>query len=124
MAVNTVIKRIFAGSTLIVALFVLLLMSLYLMSDATHNSERFGQIYSLLLGINAFGLLLLSALVVANIITLVRQHREKAVGARMTSRLVVMFIILSVVPVLVVYSFSLQSIQRGAGGYEGDAAVA
>ena len=107
------VKRIGFGMIPMLGLFALLLVSLYLMSDATHNSERFGQIYSLLLGINVLGLMLLGALVVANIYTLVRQHRMKAVGARMTSRLVIMFVVLSVVPVLVVFSFSLQSIQRG-----------
>ncbi|MGB5261193.1 MAG: ATP-binding protein [Gammaproteobacteria bacterium] len=112
MATGTV-RRIGFGIIPMLGLFALLLVSLYLMSDATHNSERFGQIYSVLLGINALGLLFLGLLVAANIITLVRQQRNKAVGARMTSRLVIMFVILSVVPVLVVYSFSLQSIQRG-----------
>jgi nitrogen fixation/metabolism regulation signal transduction histidine kinase len=112
MATGT-IKRIGFGIIPMLGLFALLLVSLYLMSDATHNSERFGQIYSVLLGINALGLLVLVVLVVTNIITLVRQHHNKAVGARMTSRLVIMFVILSVVPVLVVFFFSLQSIQRG-----------
>ena len=112
MAAGTV-KRIGFGMIPMLGLFVLLLLSLYFMSDATHNSERFGRMYSIMLGINALGLVLLGALVVANIVSLVRQHRQKAVGARMTSRLVIMFVILSVVPVLVVYYFSLQSIQRG-----------
>ncbi len=112
MAAGTV-KRIGFGIIPMLGLFVLLLLSLYFMSDATHNSERFGRMYSIMLGINALGLVLLGALVVANIVSLVRQHRQKAVGARMTSRLVIMFVILSVVPVLVVYYFSLQYIQRG-----------
>lgn len=107
------VKRIGFGFIPMLGLFALLLVSLYLMSDATHNSERFGQMYSVLVAINAFGLILLGALVIINIISLVRQHRHKAVGARMTSRLVIMFIILSLAPVLVVYYFSLQSIQRG-----------
>ena len=99
------VKRIGSGFIPMLGLFALLLVSLYLMSDATHNSERFGQIYSVLLAINAFGLILLSALVITNIISLVRQHRHKAVGARMTSRLVIMFIILSLAPVLVSITF-------------------
>ena len=40
-------------------LFGILLVSLSLMSDATHNSERFGQLYSWLLLINALGFTLL-----------------------------------------------------------------
>ncbi|MGD8313027.1 MAG: ATP-binding protein, partial [Gammaproteobacteria bacterium] len=94
-------------------LFALLLVSLSYMSDATHNSERFGQMYSWLLVANAVGLVILGALVVVNIIWLLGQHRRQVPGARMTSRMVVMFVILAVVPVSVVYYFSLQFLQRG-----------
>ena len=94
-------------------LFALLLVSLSLLSDATHNSERFGQMYSMLLLINAAGLVFLAALVISNIIGLIRQQRTKVPGARMTRRLVVMFIVLAVVPVSIVYYFSLQFLQRG-----------
>jgi len=112
MAAGTV-KRFGFGILPMLAMFALLLISLSFMSDATHNSERFGQLYSLLLFINAAGLVVLGALVVANIIKLLRQQRMKVPGARMTRRLVVMFIVLAVVPVSVVYYFSLQFLQRG-----------
>jgi len=112
MATGTM-RRFGFGMLPMLAMFVLLLVSLSFMSDATHNSERFGQMYSLLLFINASGLVILGALVVANIITLLRQQRMKVPGAKMTRRLVVMFIILAVAPVSVVYYFSLQFLQRG-----------
>lgn len=107
------VRRIGFGMLPMLGLFTLLLVSLSLMSDATHNSERFGELYSLLLVVNAVGLVILGALVIINIFQLVRQQRMKVAGARMTSRMVVMFVILSVVPVSVVYYFSLQFLQRG-----------
>ena len=107
------LKRIGFGMLPMLGLFALLLASLALLSDATHNSERFGQLYSLLLIINAAALLILSLLVIANIIQLVRQQRRQVPGARMTSRLVLMFVVLAVVPVSIVYYFSLQFLQRG-----------
>ena len=107
------LKRTGFGVLPMLVLFVLLLVSLYLLSDATDNSEHFGQMYSLLLIVNAASLVLLGALVVANIFTLIRQRRMNAAGARMTSRLVVMFVVLSIVPVSVVYYFSLQFLHRG-----------
>lgn len=112
MATGT-LRRFGLGILPMLGMFVLLLVSLSFMSDATHNSERFGQMYSLLLFINAAGLVILGALVVANIIKLLRQQRMKVPGARMTRRLVVMFIVLAVAPVSVVYYFSLQFLQRG-----------
>ena len=107
------LKRTGFGALPMLLFFVLLLVSLSYLSDATHNSERFGQMYSMLLIINGVGLALLGVLVVANIITLIRQRRMKAAGARMTSRLVMMFVVLAIVPVSVVYYFSLQFLQRG-----------
>ena len=107
------LKRSSFGLLPMLVFFVLLLVSLSFLGDATDNSERFGEMYSVLLIINATGLVLLGVLVVANIISLVRQQRMKAAGARMTSRLVVMFVVLAIVPVSVVYYFSLQFLQRG-----------
>jgi nitrogen fixation/metabolism regulation signal transduction histidine kinase len=94
-------------------LFALLLVSLTLMSDATHNSKRFGELYSWLLLINAMGLVVLGALVFSNIIWLISQQRKKAAGAKLTTRLVITFVVLSVVPVTIVYYFSLQFLQHG-----------
>ena len=107
------LKRTSFGVLPMLVFFVLLLVSLYFLSDATHNSERFGQMYSVLLIINGASLVLLGVLVVANIFTLIRQQRMNAAGARMTSRLVVMFVVLAIVPVSVVYYFSLQFLHRG-----------
>ncbi len=94
-------------------LFVILLVSLSLMSDATHNSERFGQMYSWLLLLNALGLVVLIGLISTNLFWLVSQYRTRAPGARLTSRLVITFVILAVLPIAVVYYFSLQFLQRG-----------
>lgn len=112
MAADT-IKR--SGMSLLpmLLMFALLLVSLTLMSDATHNSERFGELYSWLLLINAMGLVVLGALVFSNIIWLISQQRRKAPGAKLTTRLVITFVVLSVVPVTIVYYFSLQFLQRG-----------
>ncbi|MBI5041803.1 MAG: HAMP domain-containing protein [Gammaproteobacteria bacterium] len=106
-------KRYARGIWPMLALFVLLLVSLSFMSDATHNSEQFGRLYSLLLLTNALGLVVLIGLIGANLYWLLMQYRRRAAGARLTSRLVIMFVVLAVVPVSVVYYFSLQFLQRG-----------
>lgn len=94
-------------------LFGILLVSLSLMSDATNNSERFGQMYIWLLLINSLGLIVLVGLIASNLYWLISQHRARAPGARLTSRLVITFVILAVLPIVVVYYFSLQYQQRG-----------
>jgi len=113
MDIKSIIRRLFSGSWPIVLLFVLLLLSLYLMSGATHNSTLFSRLYSVLLGINALAILLFIGLIGKSVWRLIQQYRERVTGSRLTARLVIMFIILSVTPVSVVYYFSLDFLQRG-----------
>ena len=113
MAIKTIIKRFFSGNTPIAVAVVLLLTSLYLMSVATHNSLLFGRLYSLLLGINFLATILLVALIGKSVWHLIQQYRQGKTGSRLTTRLVVMFVVLSVTPVSVVYYFSLDFLQRG-----------
>ncbi len=113
MAAHPLIRRLFTGSAPIVALFVLLLVSLWLMSDATHNSTLFGQLYTLLLGVNLLAIALFIVLIGRSVWHLLLQYRRQVAGSRLTARLVVMFVILSVTPVSAVYLFSLDFIKRG-----------
>ena len=94
-------------------LSLLLLVSLLLMSDATQNSLRFGRLYSGLLVMNSLGLVTLVVLIVMNIRRLVRQLKAGEPGSRLTLRMVVLFIVLAVSPVLIVYGFSLEFLRRG-----------
>lgn len=106
------LKRFGSGFLPVVVLSVLLLISLYLMSNATQNSEEFGRIFFGLLFINIVALVILLVLIGANIFRLIRQYRNRATGSRLTVRLVIMFIILALLPVSVVFYFSLDFIQR------------
>lgn len=113
MAIKTIIQRFFSGNTPIALVVVLLLASLYLMSIATHNSLLFGRLYSLLLSINFIATILLVGLIGKSVWHLIQQYRQGKTGSRLTTRLVVMFVILSTTPVSVVYYFSLDFLQRG-----------
>ena len=113
MAIKSIIKRIFSGNTPIAIVVVLLLTSLYLMSIATHNSLLFGRLYSVLLGINLLATFLLVGLIGKSVWHLIQQYRQGKTGSRLTTRLVIMFVVLSTTPVSVVYYFSLDFLQRG-----------
>lgn len=112
MALAT-LKRFINVGTAVAVMFVLLLTSLHLLSGATQNSVQFGRLYSFLLIINIIAILLLIGLIGNNLYRMVRQYRARVTGSRLTARLVVMFIILSVTPVSVVYYFSLEFLKRG-----------
>lgn len=96
-----------------IVLFVFMLSSLLMMSDALQNSAHFGEYYSGLLIFNTLGLVILVGLILANLRNLIRQLKKKVPGARMTFRTVIMFAVLSVTPVLIVYYFSLDFLHRG-----------
>ncbi|MCC5858756.1 MAG: HAMP domain-containing protein [Ectothiorhodospiraceae bacterium] len=107
------LKRIPRETLLRVLLCALLLGSLYLLSVATQNSERFSQLHPWLLVINTVSLVGLVGLIIWNLARLINQRRRGLPGSRLTVRLVTMFVVLAVVPVTVVFVFSIQFLGRG-----------
>lgn len=96
-------------ATLVVGLFV----ALVLMRDAVENSETLSRAFVPLLAWVLTGLLALVVLVVVNVVKLVRRYRRQAAGSRLTLRIVVLFVLISLLPVGVVYYFSLGFLLRG-----------
>ncbi|WP_290652315.1 ATP-binding protein [Aquisalimonas sp.] len=102
-----------AGSVFRVVLCLLLLASLYLLSMATQHSDLFGRLHPWLLMVNSAALVALVVLIAYNLWRLIAQRRRGQAGSRLTVRLVTMFVVLAVVPVTVVYYFSVQFLDRG-----------
>jgi len=94
-------------------LCVLLLGSLLLLSEATQNSARFGSLHTWLLLINGVGMVLLVLVIGANLGKLIYQFQRGQPGSRLTMRLMAMLVTLAVVPVSVVYYFSMQFLRSG-----------
>jgi len=107
-------KHLSAGRGFLLNLGVLvtLLFALGLMSEATGNSTRFGELYSWLLVGSVLGFVLLAVLIGGNLLRLARQVRADEPGSRLTLRMFLLFAAISVVPVSVVYYFSVQFIAR------------
>ncbi len=106
-------RRLLQGPWPIVLVGVLVLVSLALLSGATHDSARFGEIYSLLLAFNLLALLTLALLIGWNLVRLLGQVRRGLPGARLTARMVALLVLLAAPPLLVVYYFSVQFLHRG-----------
>lgn len=96
-----------------IGLFIFMLLSLLMMSQTLQNPELFDRYYSSLLIFNALGLISLVILILVNLKRLIRQLKNHVIGSRMTVRMVMIFSLLSVTPVLIVYSFSLDFLHRG-----------
>ncbi len=101
------------GTLPIAALMIGLFVALVLMRDAVENSEALSRAFLPLLFMVLTGLLALAVLVVVNIVKLVRRYRRQAAGSRLTLRIVVLFVLISLLPVGVVYYFSLGFLLRG-----------
>lgn len=106
-------KRYIAGWLPLAVLSGVLLAALLMMIAATQNSAFFGRWYSWLLLANVVGIVLLLALILLNVFNLVEQYRARVLGTRLTLRLVFVFVLLSVLPVSVVFIFSAHTINRG-----------
>lgn len=96
-----------------IVLLCLMLASLLFMSFALNNSQEFDQLYAILLGFNVFAIIFLLILIGINIKRLYKQLKNKIMGSRITLRMVILFSLLSVTPVLIVYFFSLDFLHRG-----------
>lgn len=105
-------NSVFRNSAPIIALVILLLVSLYSISDATSNSATFGKYYNILVFFNAVGLIALLGLIFYNVYKLIVQYRLKAVGSRLTTRIISIFVVLTIIPVSIVYYFSLTFLHR------------
>jgi PAS domain S-box-containing protein len=102
------------GSTILGSIGVVLwLVALYLLASAAQNSEKFGRWLPWILLVNISGLLTLLSLLAIKLTRLVRDYRRHVPGSRLKGRTVAIFSALAVTPILVVYYFSLQFINRG-----------
>jgi PAS domain S-box-containing protein len=102
------------GSTVLGCIGVALWISaLFLLASAAQNSEKFDKWLPWILLINISGLLTLLALLVGKLARLVSEYRKHVPGSRLKGRTVAIFSALAVAPILVVYYFSLQFLNRG-----------
>jgi nitrogen fixation/metabolism regulation signal transduction histidine kinase len=89
------------------------LVALFLLASATQNSAAFDKWLPWILFINIAGLLTLFVLLSVKVSRLVREYRRHTPGSRLTARTVAVFSALAVGPLLVVYYFALQFLNRG-----------
>jgi len=107
------LKRLSNSFFPVIVMGVFMVFSMSLLSEATENSSRFGRMHLALVIVNVVGLIILVGLISVNFIQLLRQYRNRTVGSRLTTRLVLVFVMLSVAPVTVVFYFSVGFLQRG-----------
>jgi PAS domain S-box-containing protein len=112
MAVAKRIRSAFL--TLLAVLGILLwLVALLSFTRVTENSDDFAQrIYWILL-INSVGITALLVLIVSNLWQLVRDYRRHVPGSRLRARMVSVLVMVAITPLVGVYIFSVEFINRG-----------
>ena len=113
MALTTLKRLRYPGMLPVAALMIVLFVALDLMSGAVRNSEDLNRTFLPLLFLVLLGLLILAVMVIVNVIKLVRRHRQQAAGSRLTGRILIRFVLLSLLPVGVVYYYSLGFLLHG-----------
>jgi two-component system, NtrC family, nitrogen regulation sensor histidine kinase NtrY len=91
----------------------LVLVALFLLSKTAQNSSDFDRLHNVILAINIAGVLVLFVFLVGNLARLLREYRNNVPGAKLKARIVGMFVGLAVLPLLVVFYFAMQFINRG-----------
>jgi nitrogen fixation/metabolism regulation signal transduction histidine kinase len=92
---------------------VVMLVALWLLSLTTQQATDFDRLHDWLLGLNIMGVALLLVVLGFNLAHLVVRYRRREPGTRLTARLVAVFSLLALVPVVLVFYFSMQFITRG-----------
>jgi len=80
---------------------------------SAQNSAQFGRWQPWILLASAIGVIALLAMLIRKVVQLVRAYRSGVPGSRLTSRTVLVFGALVALPLLSVYVFSLQFLNRG-----------
>ena len=102
------------GTLGLIALWVLVSGGLLLLlALAVQNSQRFSQLQAWILLANAIAVVTVSVLLARKIIELVRAFRAGVPGSRLTARTVAIFGSLVIAPLIIVYLFSLEFLNRG-----------
>ena len=106
-------KKWRGGALPVFGLLGLILVSLHLMSSAVQNTEELSRLFVPLLVVSMLGLFALLILIGTNIGQLLLDYRRRAPGSRLTLRMVVVFVVLSLAPVSIVYYYSQQYLLQG-----------
>jgi len=116
MAMN-LIKRLSSGTAPYFSLAFLLLLLAFLLSAATQDSSRLNDLFILIFAVGIACLVLLTAILGRSLFRLFRDFKNKKEGARLTIRLVSLFVLLILGSTTTVYGFSMHFLHRGINSW-------
>jgi len=105
--------RSYRTPALIAISSIVVLGALFTLALSAQNSAQFGRLQPWILLVSVFGVVALSVMLARKVLQLVRAFRDHVPGSRLTARTVTVFGILVAIPLLTVYLFSLEFLNRG-----------
>ena len=90
------------------AVLVILLSSLYLVSSVEQEATQLGRLAMWIIVLTGISVLILLAVIIGRLIRLFQRLRVGEAGARLTARLVAVFVVLTLPPVVILYLFAIQ----------------
>jgi len=101
----------------IAAVLVLLLTALYLVSTVEQEATQLGRLAQWIFALAGIAVLVLLAVIVGRAIRLFRRLKYGEPGARLTGRLVAVFVALTLPPVVILYLFAIQFLSNTIDGW-------
>ena len=99
------------------AFFLIATLSLSMSAQNAPNQDTW---FTALLVVNVIGIAVLLVYLLASLARLVRQYRKRVLGSRLMVRFVILFAILTIIPIGVVYYFSAQFLAKGIDSWFDD----
>jgi len=110
-------RRTLTSPVLMGLLFVVLIASLYALGTMALRLDQFGRYYYWLLLGNIAALAFIAIVIGINGWRLMREFRERVAGSRLTVKLVILSVLLALVPVTLVYGFSIRFLRANINSY-------
>ncbi len=105
-------KQGFKRSVLAFAVISALLATLYWLGEAIQGREQFNRAYLWLFGASVLAVAILTLVILQRLVWLYYKRKHNEPGIRLTTRMVTTFMALSLPPVLIVYLFANQFVDR------------
>jgi PAS domain S-box-containing protein len=112
MAVARRLRSAFLALLTVVGIL-LWFVALLLFTRVTENSDDFARQQTWIVAINSIGIAVLLVLIIVNLAQLIRDHRRHVPGSRLRARMVSVLVLVAITPLVGVYIFSVEFINRG-----------
>ena len=110
-------NRTLTSPVFMAVLFLVLVASLYVLGTMALRLDQFGRYYYWLLLGNLAALSFIAVLISINGWRLMREFRERVAGSRLTVKLVILSVLLALMPVTLVYGFSIRFLRANINSY-------